>query len=137
MGYDMLLHHVVVASDGQAALLLSTDFTNGMTLPTLLSENELSQHNVIMDVTVSSIDDGVIVKINNSTVITPDILASNGVIHSIGQVLVPSNVDVAAFIADTCNNNNGGSGSGSGNPTLTATTFTSLAAVDKDVTNEE
>jgi len=130
---NILLYHV---ASGQ---VLSTDLTNGMTIPTLLQGEEVS-------VEVSSNDDdGVVtVKINNATVSTSDVLASNGVIHSIDQVLVPSTMDIAAFLADTCNN--GGSGNGSGSvsstatkdtTTTTTTSFTSLAAVDEDVTNEE
>jgi len=50
-------------------------------------------------VTVDLSDGGV--KINNSTVIGPDVLASNGIIHVIDQVLVPSSIDVTAFL-ETC-----------------------------------
>jgi len=84
---NILLYHV---ASGKA---LSTDLSNEMSVPTLLEGQ-----NVIIDL---SNGDGV--KINDSTVSTPDVLASNGVIHIIDQVLVPSNVDVAAFL-DTCNN---------------------------------
>lgn len=67
---DVLLYHVV------SGKVMSTDLTDGMTAPTLLGE-ELS-----VDVT-----DGV--KINESGVVTPDIEATNGVIHVIDTVLVP------------------------------------------------
>jgi len=41
------------------------------------------------------------VKIDSSTVIIPDVEASNGVIHVIDSVLVPADIDVAAFL-ETC-----------------------------------
>merc|ERR1712194_573613 len=41
------------------------------------------------------------VKINDSTVVGADVLASNGVIHVLNQVLVPPSVDVGAFM-QTC-----------------------------------
>ena len=80
---NILLYHVV---DGQ---VLSTDLSNGLEVPTLL-EGE--------DVTVD-LTDGV--KINDSTVIKADVLTSNGVIHVVDAVLVPSSIDVAAFLS-TC-----------------------------------
>jgi len=79
---NILLYHV---ADGE---VLSTDLTNGMDVTTLLGQD------VVVD-----LNDGV--KINNSTVIAANVPASNGVIHIIDQVLVPSDVDVAAFL-DTC-----------------------------------
>merc|ERR1712176_765858 len=50
------------------------------------------------DITVD-LSDGV--KINESTVTTANVEASNGVIHIIDAVLVPPGIDVAAFL-DTC-----------------------------------
>ncbi len=47
------------------------------------------------DVTI----DGDKVKVNDANVISTDIAASNGVIHAIDTVLVPSSVDVAALLA--------------------------------------
>ena len=44
--------------------------------------------------------DGSDLKIDNATVITPDIMASNGIIHEIDSVLVPNIVDVATTDAD-------------------------------------
>jgi uncharacterized surface protein with fasciclin (FAS1) repeats len=52
-------------------------------MPTLLDGK-----NVTVDLT-----DGV--KINDSTVVSADVLATNGVIHVINQVLVPPSIDVA------------------------------------------
>merc|ERR1712085_42377 len=75
---DILKYHVV---EGK---VLSTALTNGMT-PTTLNGD---------DITVD-LSDGV--KINNSTVTTADVGASNGVIHVIDAVLVPADIDVAAF----------------------------------------
>ncbi|MDD3571789.1 MAG: fasciclin domain-containing protein [Eubacteriales bacterium] len=67
---DVLLYHVV---PGQ---VMSTSLSNGMTAETLGGET------LTVDLT-----DGV--KINASNVTTPDILAKNGAIHVIDQVLVP------------------------------------------------
>ena len=68
---EVLLYHVV---SGQ---VLSTDLSNGMTAPTLSGEN--------IKVDLSS---GV--KINSASVTTADVMATNGVIHIIDSVLVPS-----------------------------------------------
>merc|ERR1712025_1290864 len=38
------------------------------------------------------------VKIDESTVVIPDVEASNGIIHVIDSVLVPGDIDVAAFL---------------------------------------
>merc|ERR1712176_1259075 len=79
---DILLYHVV------GAKVLSTDLSDGMVATTLNGD----------DVTVD-LSDGV--KIDLSTVIIPDVEASNGVIHVIDSVLVPADIDVAAFL-QTC-----------------------------------
>ncbi|MZQ97295.1 MAG: LPXTG cell wall anchor domain-containing protein [Acidaminobacter sp.] len=68
---EVLLYHVV------SGKVLSTDLSNGMTAPTLSGEN--------IKVDLSS---GV--KINSSSVTTADVMATNGVIHIIDSVLVPS-----------------------------------------------
>jgi hypothetical protein len=60
-----------------------------MVVPTLLDGQ-----NVIVDLSSSS---GV-VKINDSNVVTADVLATNGVIHVIDAVLVPPSIDVVAFL---------------------------------------
>ncbi|SHF12042.1 fasciclin domain-containing protein [Alkalibacter saccharofermentans] len=67
---DVLLYHVVSGS------VMSTDLEEGMTPETLLGET--------IEV---SLTDGV--KINDSTVTTADVEATNGVIHIIDTVLVP------------------------------------------------
>lgn len=69
---DILLYHV---ASGE---VLSTDLSDGQTIPTLLSGESLT-------VGIS----GGTVSIGNGTVVTPDILATNGVIHAVDQVLVP------------------------------------------------
>ncbi|NLV85545.1 MAG: fasciclin domain-containing protein [Spirochaetales bacterium] len=77
---DVLLYHVV---PGQ---VMSTSLSNGMTAETLGGET------LTVDLT-----DGV--KINASNVTTPDILAKNGVIHVIDQVLVPDTFQLAPATA--------------------------------------
>lgn len=67
----VLLYHVV------SGKVMSTDLTDGMTAPTINGEE------ITVDLSMG-------VKINNSTVTTADIEATNGVIHVIDQVLVPS-----------------------------------------------
>merc|ERR1712238_463426 len=62
----------------------------GMNITTLLQGE---------DVTVDLNNGGV--KINDSTVVGADVLASNGVIHVLNQVLVPPSIDVGAFL-QTC-----------------------------------
>merc|ERR1712025_3508 len=76
---DILLYHVV------GAKVLSTDLSDGMVATTLNGG----------DVTVD-LSNGV--KIDESTVIIPDVEASNGVIHVIDSVLVPGDIDVAGFL---------------------------------------
>merc|ERR1712153_158945 len=88
---DILLYHV---ASGEA---LSTDLSNGMNITTLQGE----------DVTVD-LNNGV--KINDATVVGADVLASNGVIHVLNQVLVPPSVDVGAFL-QTCNGSGGSTSS--------------------------
>jgi len=83
---DILKYHVVNKK------VLSTDLTDKMTATTLNGD----------DITVD-LSDGV--KINTSTVTTADVPASNGVIHVIDAVLVPSDIDVAAFLK-TCETSN-------------------------------
>jgi len=79
---DILLYHV---ADG---LVLAADLTDGQQITTLEGQT----------VTVD-LSDGVM--INDSTVFLADVLATNGVIHAIDQVLVPPDVDIAAFL-ETC-----------------------------------
>jgi len=68
---EVLLYHVV------SGKVMSTDLSDGMMAPTLKGDS----------ITVD-LDGGV--KINSSNVVTADIEASNGVIHVIDTVLVPS-----------------------------------------------
>jgi len=65
--------------------VLSTDLSDGLTATTLNGDD------VVVD-----LSDGV--KINDAVVSTVDVKASNGVIHVIDSVLVPSDIDVAAFL---------------------------------------
>jgi len=80
---NILLYHV---ASGE---VLSTDLTEGMNIPTLLQ-----RQSVIVDL---SNGNGV-VKINDSTVTTADVLATNGVIHIIDHVLVPPKFGVNDFL---------------------------------------
>jgi len=78
----VLQYHV---AEGNVA---STDLTNNQEITTLQGSN--------ITVTIS----GNVVKINEATVGPADVSASNGVVHVIDQVLIPSgNADVAALIA--------------------------------------
>merc|ERR1712238_149037 len=82
---DILLYHV---ASGKA---LSSSLSNNQQIATLLNGAT-----VMVD---TSRNNGV--KINESTVIDADVLASNGVIHVIDAVLVPPRIDVGAFL-QTC-----------------------------------
>ena len=80
---DVLLYHVVAGN------VLSTDLSNGMQAATLGGE----------EITVD-LSSGV--KINESNVVTADVMATNGVIHIIDTVLVPSSFVLnAADLPDT------------------------------------
>ena len=70
----ILLYHVI------AARVLSTELSDGQTAGTLFGN----------DVTVSK--QGDLIKINDSEVIAPDNIATNGVVHVIDQVLIPAGV---------------------------------------------
>jgi len=93
---DILLYHVV---SGEA---LSTDLSNNQQLSTLLDG---------VKVTVDLSRNGVM--INDSNVITADVLSSNGVIHIIDQVLVPPGLNVGAILQTFCRGNGGIRGSSS------------------------
>lgn len=80
----ILTYHVV------SGAVLSTDITDGMEAPTLQGES----------VTITTTD-GVMIN-DSSTVVTADVMASNGVIHIIDAVLVPPSIDVAAFMESSC-----------------------------------
>ena len=68
---EILTYHVV------AGAVKSTDLSDGMTAATVEGA----------EITVSL---GDAVKINDATVVQPDVIASNGVIHVIDSVLIPS-----------------------------------------------
>ena len=74
---EVLLYHVV---SGQ---VLSTDLKDDMKAPTLNGEN------IMIDLSNG-------VKINDSNVVTADVMATNGVIHIIDTVLVPSTFVLSA-----------------------------------------
>lgn len=70
---DILLYHV---ASGET---LSTDLTNGQTIPTLLVGEALT-----VSIAASTVE------VNSATVTQADLQASNGVIHVVDAVLVPA-----------------------------------------------
>jgi len=93
---NILLYHV---APGQT--LVSTDLFNGMNIPTLFE-----RQNVMITILNNKYGDGdVDVKIDDATVLFPDVRASNGMIHIIDQVLIPPSIDIPAFLASSCGNN--------------------------------
>ena len=82
---ELLSFHVV------SGKTLSKDLSDGQKIPTLPDNGG--------QVVTVDLDSGV--KINESTVITADVAASNGVIHVIDQVMVPPTIDVTALL-DVC-----------------------------------
>lgn len=76
---EVLLYHVV---NGK---VMSTDLTNGLKAPTLQGEQ------VAFDLTSG-------VKVNESTVTAADVAATNGVIHIIDTVLVPTSFKLDAAV---------------------------------------
>ena len=83
---EILTYHVV------AGKVMSTDLTDGMTPATVNGET----------ITID-LDGGV--KVNSSNVTTPDIEASNGVIHVIDKVLIPSDFVLYPTVVDIAVNN--------------------------------
>ncbi|MCU0481102.1 MAG: fasciclin domain-containing protein, partial [Anaerolineae bacterium] len=77
----VLTYHVVAGS------LNAADLTNGQTLTTLAG----------LDLTVTI--DGSTVMINDATVVSADVAASNGVIHVIDKVLLPATVTEIATVS--------------------------------------
>lgn len=83
---DTVLSYHVVPGVFDAASVVKLD---GALLGTALPENALA---IKLD--------GDQVMVNDATVVTPDVMASNGVVHVIDKVLVPANVaDIAAQMA--------------------------------------
>jgi len=68
---NVVTYHVV------EGVYMASDITDGLTLTSVQGEN-----------LVFSVDGGA-VKVNDATVVVPDIPASNGVIHKIDGFLVP------------------------------------------------
>jgi transforming growth factor-beta-induced protein len=85
---EILTYHVV------AGKVMSTDLVDGMTPATLNGET----------ITIS-LNGGV--KVNDATVTTADIEASNGVIHVIDKVLIPSDFVLYPTVIDIAVNNAG------------------------------
>lgn len=79
---DVLLHHVV---DGVA---YSTDLSDGQVLETLLAGDDLTVGISETEVTITSSLGTVAI------VVTPDVVASNGVVHIISEVLAPTVLNV-------------------------------------------
>jgi len=79
---DILKYHIIERR------ILTSDLSNAMTVVTLNGDNV-------------AVDLSDVIKINDAIVSTPDIEASNGVIHVIDSMLVPSDIDINAFLA-TC-----------------------------------
>merc|ERR1712238_230588 len=94
---DILLYHVA------SGKTLSSSLSNNQRISTLLG----GRAQLMVD---TSRNNGV--RINESNVITADVLASNGVIHVIDQVLVPPRVDVDEFFQTCGRNGNGNGGNG-------------------------
>jgi len=69
--------------------VLSTDLFDGMEIPTLEGDSS----------SITIVDDTV--KVDGAKVLVADVVASNGVIHVIGGVLVPPTVDMQVFM-DMC-----------------------------------
>ena len=78
---SVLLYHVV---DGE---VLSTDLSDGLVVETFAANDDLI---------VSKI--GTDVKINDADVVDADIAASNGVVHVIDKVLIPSNIFIPTLL---------------------------------------
>lgn len=79
----------ILAYHGAEGYVLSTDLFDGMEIPTLEGSSS----------TITIEDDTV--KVDGAKVLVADVVASNGVIHVIGGVLVPPTVDMQVFM-DMC-----------------------------------
>jgi transforming growth factor-beta-induced protein len=85
---EILTFHVV------SGKVMSGDLTDGMVAPTVNGES------ITFD-----LSDGV--KVNGATVTTADVEASNGVIHIIDKVLIPSDFELYPTVVDIAVNNEG------------------------------
>merc|ERR1719343_1775943 len=83
---DILLYHVA------AGKTLSSVLEDGMAIPTLLFSEDST-------IAVSLPGNGSVFLNDMTMVVTPDVKASNGVIHVINQVLVPPGIDIPAFLS--------------------------------------
>jgi uncharacterized surface protein with fasciclin (FAS1) repeats len=83
---SLLEYHIISGTVESGALF------DGMTLPTVLSDGNL---------TISVIPTDGTIKVNRAaSVVQADIVATNGIIHAIDTVLVPASVDLNAIRAD-------------------------------------
>jgi uncharacterized surface protein with fasciclin (FAS1) repeats len=85
---DILLYHVASGN------VTSGDLSNGMTIPTLQGKN------ITINIVASTDGGNPTVTVNNIPVLTPDIVASNGVIHVIGGILMPPKDIVEIAVGD-------------------------------------
>ena len=84
---SILLYHVVPGT------VMSTDITDGMVATTANGEN----------LTINIVNGSVMIN-QGATVTTPDVVASNGVIHVIDQVLMPPSTEPAGPPGEICYN---------------------------------
>ena len=86
---NILLYHVL----SFRTHVLAAQLTDGMEIATLLEGQSIRV----------KVDEDGSVRLNNdvTTVTTPDVPTSNGVIHIIDQVLVPPSIDISAYL-ETC-----------------------------------
>mmetsp|Transcript_13317 Transcript_13317/g.15265 ORF Transcript_13317/g.15265 Transcript_13317/m.15265 type:complete len:350 (+) Transcript_13317:72-1121(+) len=75
----ILKHHII---EGK---VMTSDMIDDPTFTTLNGDN------VIVDATSG-------IKINNSRIIFPDVITTNGVIHAIDSVLIPADMDINGFL---------------------------------------
>merc|ERR1712194_857180 len=88
---DIVLYHVTKGK------VLSSQLRDDQQVPTLLAQQNVT-------VNIAARDDGPglpRVQIDGSTVTTADVVTSNGVIHIINSVLVPSTIDIGVYL-NTC-----------------------------------
>merc|ERR1712232_1157918 len=76
----------ILTSHVASGQVMSADLVDGMAVTTLQGET-------------ATITLGDSAKVNEATVIIPDVVTDNGVIHAIDAVIVPPSIDVAGFLA--------------------------------------